>query len=461
MLRTLFLILNLTGLFIGQVWADEVKINVKVPETVVAGQNFQVELTLDKGQLESFSRIMQDIPAGLTAESVNNSNSDFSFRDQKVRFIWLKMPATNQVTVAYTLSVDKRLKGSFDLGGKFSYVDNNERKSLDIPSHTILITPSPDIDTAQIVDIKNFKNTETPETPQASGSMFLCIRQKPELDKSRNFFIVNILISKDAKQKLAKIEEIIPSGYTAENIDCHGGTFSSDGNKANIFWATLPADPYFVISYKLIPKTGKPSSNVHITGTFSYLNDDKKIVRDISEQNMKLKDISSDQLGSLVAGLPANGKTTETPETATSVTSAINDATISTPATTPKKKGRRIMDEAKEALASLRSVETANQTAQLEPQNGVYFRIQIEASKTDLDLSNFSKFTTEKIMIEQHDGWKKYSIGTFREYKEARDYRIHIWNTTPLTDAFVTAYHNGKRISVQEALTISNQKWYK
>jgi len=79
MLRTLFLILNLTGLVIGQVWGDEVKINVKVPETVVAGQNFQVELTLDKGQLESFSRIMQDIPAGLTAESVNNSNSDFSF----------------------------------------------------------------------------------------------------------------------------------------------------------------------------------------------------------------------------------------------------------------------------------------------------------------------------------------------------------------------------------------------
>ena len=66
----------------------------------------------------------------------------------------------------------------------------------------------------------------------------------------------------------------------------------------------------------------------------------------------------------------------------------------------------------------------------------------------------------EPVNTEMAEGFTKYTVGSHTEYKSARDARETIKNKG-VVGPFVTAYSTGKRITVQEALMITSQKWYK
>ena len=62
--------------------------------------------------------------------------------------------------------------------------------------------------------------------------------------------------------------------------------------------------------------------------------------------------------------------------------------------------------------------------------------------------------------IERHEGWIKYVTGSYADYSSARDQRVsYVQAGHNFPGPFVTAYNNGTRITVQEALVISKQQW--
>ncbi len=109
---------------------QEVDISIDHPDQVNAGSEFTVTVTIDKGSLTDYSRFSQDLPLGLTAINISSPNADFSFDNQRIRIIWLKLPEDKEVKVSYNIMVNERLKGSFILGGVFAYVVEEERKFL-------------------------------------------------------------------------------------------------------------------------------------------------------------------------------------------------------------------------------------------------------------------------------------------------------------------------------------------
>ena len=69
---------------------------------------------------------------------------------------------------------------------------------------------------------------------------------------------------------------------------------------------------------------------------------------------------------------------------------------------------------------------------------------------------------SSNFLTENHEGWIKYITGEYGVYKQARDKREDLVAANHnFPGPFVTAYNDGQRITVQEALMISNQKWFK
>ena len=141
----------------GQVGSG-VQIDLNAPENVVAGTNFEVTINLTKGDLKDYSRFSQELPAGFTASNISSPNADFTFDDERIRIIWLKLPDEEIIEVKYSIGVHQRLSGTLELGGVFAYVADGERKFLEITDKKqVTVMPSPDIDQSLVVDINDFK----------------------------------------------------------------------------------------------------------------------------------------------------------------------------------------------------------------------------------------------------------------------------------------------------------------
>lgn len=459
MVKLVITLLNLLVILALQIFPGNVSVKLNVPSEVQAGEAFDVTVTLNKGDLEGFSRFQQTIPAGLTALQGSSSNADFSFTDKRVRLIWLRIPETKEITVTYRVKVDERLKGTFMLDGKFSYIENNERKSVDIDPVAITIRPSPTVDPALIVDVNDFEQMTMPfpGLTEAEVANIACIRQKPQPGPQGDY-IVTVLVNKESTRRFAKVEESVPEGYTAVALETRDAIFTFKEQKAKFLWMNLPLEPYFTVSYRLIPRNQAKLPAPAIQGAFSYLVNDQTVLVDILERDMDLDELNPENsrafiASALAAPAPVYDRVAEP--------SRPIEEPVAVVAVPAPEQPRQTKPASTKPAATAPVGSAASRS--LTPEQGVYYRIQLAAGHKPINIEQyFRRMKLERdVRLEEHDGWKKYSVGSFAVYREARDYRIHIWNTTPVKDAFITAYNSGTRITVQEALMITEQQWYR
>ncbi len=169
MIKYLILFVHLIGLSFYQLIFGDVTATQNVPSNFKAGEEVVVEVTITKEGVGGFAKVQQTLPEGFIAEVLDAKGATFSYKDNIVKFIWMALPAENEFKVTYKLKTTEDVEGDFSIVGKFSFIDNNERKNIVMPASAVSISKEELASEEPVVEelIAETIEEEVVETPEA------------------------------------------------------------------------------------------------------------------------------------------------------------------------------------------------------------------------------------------------------------------------------------------------------
>jgi hypothetical protein len=469
-------------------FGGDVSIEQKMQDTITPGDTLDVTLEITKGDREGFAKWQQSLPAGFIASPVEMNGATFSFKNQQIKIIWMELPASETFAIKYKIETSPAVVGEHNLTGKFSFIEENERRDInsnlfilsveenaladnagtdlpeskensatqkeqlmEIPNNVMESQPLNNVDSADDMDNSALQNTVT--TQATKNDLILIERQVKHVEGGN--YEVSLIISKSDLSSFGKVEDYMPPNFIASEIESNDGIFTFKNNVVKILWMTLPKAEKFTIKYAMQSTSNELDSAV-VHGMFSYLNVDQSVQNKLNPtkfKNFLAKSEPDLQLAEESSFKEKVNEETSFNEKASDVTGVIEDGATSSFDSTEENATASIEEELVEQITNIPAPETS-----------VAYKVQIAASHKEVQQSYFTERHSikEKVSIEFHETWYKYTIGSYPIYKKARDKRNNVWaSNNKINDAFVTAYNAGERISVQEALMVSKQKWYK
>ncbi len=299
---------------------------------------------------------------------------------------------------------------------------------------------------------------------------------------NQNELSIKLVIENLAGLKsFAKFEENIPMGFKAKAVQTKGAAFTYMKNQVRILWNQMPMEETFFATYKII-RDGSEDKALDLEADFYFLLEGEAEAIPVVDRQLKFGDAPPAATPPAVplASEKKTGQSANTPGTSPSKTTAPKPANAKTSSASAKANAPKPTQASVAAnstakkdtapvLATLASPVKREETSAANPLQPsapagtalVQFRVQICALRTAGAADDVAKSLslTENITQEMHEGWHKFTVGSFSTYAQAKSRRLEL-SALP-TGPFVAAYNQGTRITVQEALMVAGQKWVK
>jgi hypothetical protein len=495
MLKYIFILLNVAFLagIRGLSGDGKTTITQYVPNSALTGTEFIEEIVISKpASVNSFAKFEQQLPKGMVAVGLDIKGGMLTQDENNlVKIVWYKISDLDQFTIKLRILVDHETSlNEYALSSRFAYLENNVRYTVNSATSKITIEKGAE---------KQLDENEKELTTLADTTLHRALTDN--IDKmlreagvactqvsemlSKTEAKIDIRIIKGKVAGFAKIEEPICEGVTAINIESGGAVFSFVDGKVKYVWTDLPAGQNITVSFKLVRnKEAGWLNRCTVEGDFSYLEGEKSLrcnFNSITVDFEKGMTVSNVPLPSNAAAQMAvnENKATNVAQNTPVTTPNNNESTAPTNTNNAEQVVEEIQAKsqvpeqkvaapdkqeeiAKNEIKAEAPISKKSNSANSAPMAGLVFKVQVCATHKTVD-ATFVKTNyklADEVVQEMHEGWFKFTVGGYGQYAEARNKREDLAPYN-LPGPFVTAYNNGNRITVQEALMISKQQWVK
>ena len=458
MIKYFFILINSLTLFIFGLFQTDNSVTIKnnIPSNFIVGQEVAVEFRISKGIQTGFAKFQLELPDGISIIKKDEMNSIYSIQNGVAQWIWSEVPEDEELLIKLTLVASELGIGIKTFNSNYSFIEKNEKKVINMLPLEASIQNNIINNKVSVI-----KDTLTKADPNTSIDVVRLISDGPNANEKT----ITIKIKKGDTKGFAKYSDEIDLNLNAKAIKTDGSSFSVSDGKIKFVWVDVPTKSELEVSYHI--DLNNKNSNI-LKGEYSYLekNQSKKyIVKPDSLVIGKLKDEinlqavqKTEAAKSIVQETEANQLTSKK-----IIEDSKSNLTVEKTSTLVTEAPNLVKKEANEVKTIPAKAEIVKETPQIvnaDPN----FVVQIGAFKNTKIVATvlIKKYRiTDKIVDELHDGFSKFMVGNHNLYKEARKHRDIIKSKHGVKDAFIAAYNVGKRITVQEALMVSKQSWFK
>jgi len=458
MIRSLIIVVNLFIVLILQLFNGQPTAEVKSPSTVKAGESFIATVTIAPNGEMGYLRYDLNLPNDWVVEKVETAGAIFQFEKQTAKFSWAQVGDVKELIISFKIFAPSYITGNFSFKNQLTYTADNLPINIKLAPIAINVTEG----IGNNSPLNEMVITDSIRKPNAKVNLTRVVPTEL-VDKT---FIVELILEKGDLNSFGKIEDYLPAGCTAKVIKADGADFKFEKGIVKFSWYVLPIRQSLRVQYSVtVPKNINGAQL--ISGNFSYIENESGKLLGIAPSTVTMKEqeiiVKNTQIEQPVAAKVEEKQ----PVVAKAVVKQAEPAKvvvkkeIKKNVDTPTFATRKITDS---NVAANRKVVATKKELKAEPSTttlvGVSYSVQIAAMLRLVSPSYYKKIygLTGDVKTEQVNGLNKYTNGSFADYNGAHDQRNEI-RTNGGTDAFVTAYNNGNRITVQEALMITTQKW--
>ena len=373
-----------------------------LPSSLSAGERAVCTWMLDIHDIAGFARFQVQFPSGVNVEPVGIENASFTMDKGRAKLIWLDLPDSDVLTIQLAISANAAFEGG-EVKQWFSFIREGSRVDVEFEPHIISLGAAPlsAISTEKKVDLRPSR---------------IWNREGPDVG------VMTVRVENIEPGQFVKIEEFMPNPYATEAVTSGNADIVDSFEQTQLYvWQAAPMSGVIEIEYRIMGVD--PMAEPSIQGKLH------------TTHGNQLVTISIPALaGFLAEAIPAQ------------VAEIVPEAS-----STGKDNGRQTQSKKDAASAEPKRKENGQ----------IQYRVQLLAGPNRVETRTIQKqySFTDSIAVETDQDWMKYTTGDFDQYNQARNERVRLRRDFSFPGPFVTAYNNDRRITVQEALLLTQQNW--